>query len=227
LQFRYRQHFVVVSSLLLLTALILTGCGGTSHGSSPTTDGSRRTGHLTINPSTMAFGNVALGSSASQTGSLTASGSSISVSSANLNGAGYTLSGISFPATIAAGQSVPFTVTFSPSAAGNSSGNISFVSRFSTSNTETLSGSGMQPAPHSVSLSWDPSTSAVTGYNVYRGTRTGGPYTRLNSALEAGTQYSDTNVQSGATYFYVVTALDASSQESGFSNETMAVMPTW
>jgi fibronectin type 3 domain-containing protein len=94
---------------------------------------------------------------------------------------------------------------------------------------ETLSGSGAQTTPtpttHSVSLSWDPSTSTVVGYNVYRGTQTGGPYARVNGSVQAGTAYSDNNVQSGTTYFYVVTAVDASSQESGFSNETMALIP--
>jgi hypothetical protein len=87
------------------------------------------------------------------------------------------------------------------------------------------------PAPtpalgaHDVSLSWNASTSTVVGYNVYRGTRTGGPYNRVSSSPDANTTYLDSNVQSGATYFYVVTAVDASSQESAFSNETMAVIP--
>lgn len=228
MQFRYRTLFVSVG-LLLLASSLLIGCGGTTNTSSATADGSRRSGHLTVSPSALAFGSVALGSTANQTGSLSAGGSSVTVSSANLSGAGYALSGITLPVTIAAGQSVPFTITFSPQAAGSSSGSLSFASRVSSSNTEALSGSGMQPpspAAHSVSLSWDPSTSTVVGYNVYRGTQTGGPYTMVNSSVQAGTTYSDNNVQSGATYFYVVTAVDASSQESGFSNETMALIPT-
>jgi fibronectin type 3 domain-containing protein len=65
----------------------------------------------------------------------------------------------------------------------------------------------------------------VVGYNVYRGTQTGGPYNRVNSSPEPTTAYSDSNVQAGAKYFYVVTALDANSQESVFSNETMAIVP--
>ena len=48
----------------------------------------------------------------------------------------------------------------------------------------------------------------------------------MNSAPDANTMYLDSNVQTGATYFYVVTAVDANSQESDFSNETMAVIPT-
>lgn len=181
-------------------------------------------GQLGVSPSAMNFGNVALGSSQKQTGSLTAGSSGITVSSASWNGAGYSLSGITFPATVAAGQSIPFTVTFAPQTAGSSAGSISFISNASNSpGTETLSGSGLQ---HSASLSWNASASVVIGYNIYRGSQTGGPYAKLNSSLQPSTGYSDTNVQAGATYFYVVTAVDGSSVESGFSNETMAVIPT-
>jgi hypothetical protein len=64
--------------------------------------------------------------------------------------------------------------------------------------------SGVQPAsepiPHSVTLDWNASTSAVIGYNVYRGTVSGGPYTPLNSSLVTTTQYQDSSVQSGQTY---------------------------
>jgi hypothetical protein len=81
------------------------------------------------------------------------------------------------------------------------------------------------PGSHSVSLSWNASSSTVVGYNVYRGTQTGGPYNRVNSSPDGNTTFLDSNVQAGATYFYVVTAVDANSQESGFSNETSAVVP--
>lgn len=79
---------------------------------------------------------------------------------------------------------------------------------------------------HSVALSWSPSGSAVSGYNVYRGSQSGGPYSKLNSSEESSTTYSDTTVQAGATYFYVVTAVNTSSEESSFSNETTAVVPS-
>lgn len=183
-------------------------------------------GQLGVSPSTMDFGNVALGSSQKQTGSLTAGSSGITVSSVSWNGAGYSLSGITFPLTVAAGQSIPFTMTFAPQTAGSSAGSIAFVSNASNSpGTETLSGSGFQPT-HSVALAWNASTSTVVGYNIYRGGQTGGPYTRLNSSVQPGTTYSDNSVQSGLTYFYVVTAVDGSALESVFSNESTAVIPT-
>ena len=183
-------------------------------------------GQLAVSPSAMNFGSVVLGSSQTQTGSLTAGSSGITVSSASWNGAGFSLSGVTFPVSVPAGQSIPFTVTFAPQAAGSSAGNVSFVSNASNSpGTETLSGSGLQPA-HSVALAWNASPSTVVGYNVYRGGQTGGPYTRLNSSMQAGLTYSDNGVQAGVTYFYVVTAVDGNSVESTFSNEALAVVPT-
>ena len=79
---------------------------------------------------------------------------------------------------------------------------------------------------HSVTLNWTASTSSnVTGYNVYRGTHSNGPYTKLNSALVAGTTYTDLTVLAGQTYYYVTTAVDADSNESAYSNEAPAVIP--
>lgn len=83
-----------------------------------------------------------------------------------------------------------------------------------------------EPIPHSVTLDWTASTSAVIGYNVYRGTQDGGPYTLLNSSLVTTTQYQDSSVQSGQTYYYVVTAVDSSHVESTNSNQVSATIPT-
>lgn len=57
---------------------------------------------------------------------------------------------------------------------------------------------------------------------MYRGTTSGGPYTKVNSALLPGTTYTDTSVQAGVTYFYVVTAVDTSKNESAYSAQTSA-----
>lgn len=79
---------------------------------------------------------------------------------------------------------------------------------------------------HTVSLTWTASTSSnVAGYNVYRGTVTGGPYGKQNTSLVAGTTYTDSTVQSGQTYYYVATAVDTSGNESAYSNQAQAVVP--
>jgi hypothetical protein len=79
--------------------------------------------------------------------------------------------------------------------------------------------------PHSVALTWSPSTSTVSGYNVYRSTVNGSGYVKLNSSLIAGASYDDTNVQSGTTYFYVTTSVDSGGDESTYSNQASAAIP--
>ena len=78
---------------------------------------------------------------------------------------------------------------------------------------------------HKVSLAWSPSTSSVTGYDIYRSTLSGGPYSRVNPSLVTGTTYTDEDVQGGTTYFYVATAVDSHGVESVFSNEVSATIP--
>jgi len=83
-------------------------------------------------------------------------------------------------------------------------------------------------AQHTVDLNWSPSTSAnITGYNVYRGTNSGGPYSQINSGgLVASTLYMDASVASGQTYYYVVTAVNSSAIEGADSNQAQAVVPS-
>ena len=80
---------------------------------------------------------------------------------------------------------------------------------------------------HTVNLSWDASTSQhIVGYNVYRGGNPNGPYTKINSTLDPNTNYSDTTIQGGQTYYYVTTAVDNQGVESAYSNQTEAVIPS-
>lgn len=80
---------------------------------------------------------------------------------------------------------------------------------------------------HTVTLTWVASVSPnVSGYNIYRGTTSGGPYaTKVNSSLVQSTTYVDTTAQSGQTYYYVATAVDSSGSESANSAQTQAVIP--
>jgi hypothetical protein len=80
---------------------------------------------------------------------------------------------------------------------------------------------------HSVVLTWDASTSTdVVGYNVYRSDVSGGPYAQLNGSIPVlALTYTDTTVQAGLTYYYVVTAVDSEGTESAYSNEASALVP--
>ena len=72
--------------------------------------------------------------------------------------------------------------------------------------------------PHKVTLNWDApaadkSRPHVVGYNVYRSDTEKGKYTAIARKVTART-YIDTKVESGHTYFYRVTSVDASGKES-------------
>jgi hypothetical protein len=81
--------------------------------------------------------------------------------------------------------------------------------------------------PHYVSLTWTASVSSnVAGYNVYRGSISGGPYTKINTALVTATAYTDSTVQAGQTYYYVCTSVDTSNNESADSTPAVATIPS-
>jgi len=183
-------------------------------------------GQLTLAPTALNFGNATVGTNVSQTSSLSAGGASVTVSSASLSSAEFSLTGISFPVTIAAGHSMPVTLTFAPQASGTASAILSVTSNASNAPAQSMSGVGVAPAQHSVSLSWADAGSGIVGYNVYRGSVSGGPYTRINSALDATAAYSDNSILAGQTYYYVATTVDGNGMESGYSNEAQSVIPT-
>ncbi len=76
-----------------------------------------------------------------------------------------------------------------------------------------------------VHLSWRMvSTHPNLGYNIYRSTAPGGPYIKLNSNPVTGqTNYMDTGVTNGKTYYYVVRLVDQNGNESANSNEAKVV----
>ncbi|MGB6776935.1 MAG: hypothetical protein WBD25_13440 [Terriglobales bacterium] len=85
-----------------------------------------------------------------------------------------------------------------------------------------------KPSLHSVTLSWKaPRTVpgvAIVGYNVYRSTVSGKEFVRLASRVP-GPPYEDRLINSGRTYFYVVTSVDQTGRESRFSGEAQATIP--
>src|ERR1700690_333475 len=100
---------------------------------------------MTISPSSISFGNVTVGQSSSQTVILTNTGSAnLVVSGATVSGAGFGITGLSLPVTIAAGQNTSFSVQFAPTVAGTVSGSIAFTDNASGSQQSlTLVGTGV------------------------------------------------------------------------------------
>jgi hypothetical protein len=184
-------------------------------------------------PSAVNFGNVSVGSNSTQTVTLTGSGNAnTTITQANITGAGFSISGLTLPLTIPAGQTASFNVVFTPQSATGASGSISFVSNaLDTPANQTLSGTGTSAPPqHYASLSWN-GASTDTSYNIYRVTASSAtapqpatPYPSLGNGLGSCNTanpplctYTDSNVQAGTTYWYYTTAV-AGGVESSPSN---------
>ncbi|BCN32090.1 hypothetical protein [Anaeromicropila herbilytica] len=73
-----------------------------------------------------------------------------------------------------------------------------------------------------VELSWNTFDDRVTGYNVYRSDKSGGPYTApLNTNPITSTTYTDSSAKNVSTYYYIVRAV-MNGIESSNSNEVCA-----
>jgi hypothetical protein len=181
----------------------------------------------------ISVGSVVDGGSGTQTGTLTATGGSVLVSSVSLGGtnpAEFSVSGLSFPVTVTTSQPVTFTVTFTPAVTGGASATASFATNASNSPTvATLTGTGTPAPVHSVQLSWVAGSSeGITNYNVYRALyvpASCGSYADIGSTSSSIATYTDNVVTAGTTYCYATTAVD-SEGESAYSNIVQATIPS-
>jgi endonuclease I/PKD repeat protein len=74
-----------------------------------------------------------------------------------------------------------------------------------------------------VSLAWTGNfESDLAGYNVYRSDTAGGTYVKVNGATVNTSAYTDTNVAASSTYYYKVSAVDTSANESVKSSSVSA-----
>jgi len=181
---------------------------------------------LNSSANSLSFGNVTVSSSSTQNVTLTNAGSAnVIISQVMVGGAGFNATGAN-GTILSPGQSTTLTSTFAPSASGAAAGSITVSSNASNSPASiSLSGTGVAAVSHSVALNWAPDASGATGYNTYSSAVSGGPYTKLTSASLPSTSYTDTTVQPGHTYYYVVTAVNSSNQESAYSGEVTALVP--
>ncbi|HVM76499.1 MAG TPA: hypothetical protein VMT75_12700, partial [Candidatus Saccharimonadales bacterium] len=78
-------------------------------------------------------------------------------------------------------------------------------------------------------LTWQVSSSQIVGYRVYRSIISVGgcsPLTALNTQPINALTYDDSTVSSGTAYYYVVTAVNASGEESPYSNVAATTVPS-
>jgi trimeric autotransporter adhesin len=121
------------------------------------------------------------------------------------------------PATTLGGKTLPVTIVDSQ-ARGSSASIVLTVQSASAPPPPT--GLVATAGNLQVALTWNASAGA-TGYNVKRSTSSGGPYSTIAPNV-VPTNYTDTTVANGTTYYYVVTALNGP-DESGPSNQASAL----
>jgi len=109
----------------------------------------------------------------------------------------------------------------------NQSGNSAQVSAQPQDTTPPAAPTGLAATAgnSTVGLDWNNNSEGdLAGYNVWRGTASGGPYTKLNGSLVAASAYTDNTVTNFTTYYYVVTAVDntPNANQSGNSAQVSA-----
>jgi Abnormal spindle-like microcephaly-assoc'd, ASPM-SPD-2-Hydin/Immunoglobulin domain/Immunoglobulin I-set domain len=206
------------------TVIVSNSVGSITSNAATLTVNAPTPGALTPSTTSLSFGNVIITKNSSLSVNFTNSGSvNITVATVTIFG-GYTASGISNGQIITPGQVVTLNVTFAPAATGSVPGSVTIASNASNSPAVVaLSGTGV--LAHTATLNWTASTSTVIGYNVYRGTVSGGPYTLVNPSIVAGTQYVDSTALAGQTYYYVATAVASGNVESSYSNQVVGSVP--
>src|SRR6059058_4999519 len=161
-------------------------------------------GSLVSNPSSLSFGNVQTGTSQTLSATLTNSGgTSVTISQASASGSGYTLSGLSLPTTLSAGQSKTFSVQFAPQTSGSVSGNVAITSDASNPTLNVpLSGSGVTPGTLGASPSSLSFGTVLVGNNSSLQetlTNTGGSSVTISQANVSGSGFSVSGLSLPAT----------------------------
>jgi Abnormal spindle-like microcephaly-assoc'd, ASPM-SPD-2-Hydin len=203
---------VGLSSCAGYTTPASTGAKGGGGGST----GDPQAGVLSPSPTTVAFGNVSVGSSGTQSVTVTNTGTAaVNIASAQISGTGFTVMGGNPSASVPVGQSVTLQLRFAPTTRGAASGTLTVTSDASNSSLSvSLSGTGMQPAltisPASLNFSnvvvGQSSTQAVTltnsgnaGLTMNLATISGGGFGMSGLSLPA-TIAAGANLQFNVTF---------------------------
>ncbi len=135
---RWSSRANSIVAILAASVLLMTGCSGsvTSSNSVPPPVGT-----ITANSATINFSPTQVGVTATQNVTLSVSGAAVTVTSAQVSGAGFTVTPPTLPATLSPGQSLVLAVQFAPQTAGQLTGSLAIASNASTLMV-ALSGSG-------------------------------------------------------------------------------------
>lgn len=120
---------------------------------------------LTLSPGSINFGSAVTGVANTQTVQISNPGTApVTITAANISGAGFSASGLPLPMTLSAGKATAFNVQFAPKSAGPSTGSLSLVSDASNPPSAiALSGAGVAAG---LSLAVNPSNVSFGNVNV-------------------------------------------------------------
>ena len=161
-------------------------------------------GSLTASPTSFTFGSVQVNTSQTQTETLKNSGTTnLTISQATFSGAGFSYTGLSLPLTLAANQSTTFGVVFAPTAVGAANSILSITVSGSTTTVDiALSGAGVTPA----TLTATPATLSFTGVQVGKTQaqtetvqNTGGLNATISQGTVSGTGFSISGLSTPVT----------------------------
>jgi hypothetical protein len=120
---------------------------------------------LTLSPASINFGSAVTGVANTQTVQISNPGTvAVTITAANISGAGFSASGLALPLALSAGKTAAFNVRFDPKSAGVATGSLALVSDASNPPSAiALSGSGVAAG---LSLAVNPSNVSFGNVNV-------------------------------------------------------------
>src|SRR5712671_4202349 len=179
---------------------------------------------LTASEAAIDFEDVAVGGVGTQEVALTNSGmSDLTIAGISAMGAAFIVSGTT-AMRLTPGQSVAVEVNFAPKSTGRQTGQLTI------SGTDggplvviPVTGTAAESSRSTVRLNWEESPVTVAGYVVYRSADSSGPYRRISEAPTS--EFVDTGLAVGHTYYYVVASVGADQVESEYSSPISATVP--
>src|SRR3984885_4639519 len=158
---------------------------------------------LAISPASLNFSNVVLGQTSTQTVTLTNSGNAgLTMNLATISGTGFGMSGLSLPATIAAGANLQFNVTFAPTSTSGSTGSVVFTDNATGSpQTLALTGSavtsGSSLASNPGSFNFNSVAVGQSSQQAFTLTNSGNATVTIGTVTASGTGFSASGLSAG------------------------------
>ncbi len=179
-----------------MLAIATLGCQSVlPSGTNKPNNNNTKSGEVTVAPLTINFGIVKAGDSESQPAFMTnIGGTTLTVTQVTPSKAGYSVSGITLPLTLTAGQGKGFNVIFSPLAAGKSNGSLAIANSSSSRLFNVpLSGNGVTAGALSAnpaSLNFGSVTVGSKQFVPETLTNSGGTTIHISQAMVAGAGFS-------------------------------------